>query len=67
MIYIVHHFDATDSINTRTTTYHAYMSAAQAQYNMLVNTSEDFCRVELVGLEPNTLTEHVIQEDILNG
>lgn len=67
MIYIVHHFDATDSINTRTTTYHPGMAAAQAQYDMLVNTSEDFCRVELVGLEPNTLTEHVIQEDILNG
>jgi hypothetical protein len=67
MIYIVHHFDASDSINTRTTTYHTSMGAAQAQYNMLVSTSEDFCKVELVGLEPNTLAEHVIQEDILNG
>jgi hypothetical protein len=67
MIYIVHHFDACDSLNTRTTTYHTTMGAAQAQYNMLVSTSEDFCKVELVGLEPNTLTEHIIQEDILNG
>jgi hypothetical protein len=67
MIYIVHHFDASDSLNTRTTNYHTHLSAAQAQYNMHVTTSEDFCKVELVGLEPNMLTEHIIQEDILNG
>ena len=67
MIYIVHHFDACDSLNTRTTTYHTHLGAAQAQYNMHVTTSEDFCKVELVAFDPASLTEQVIQEDILNG
>jgi hypothetical protein len=67
MIYIVHHFDACDSLNTRTTTYHAHLGAAQAQYNMHVSTSEDFCKVELITFDPTSHTEQVIQEDILNG
>jgi hypothetical protein len=67
MIYIVHHFDACDSLNTRTTTYHTHLGAAQAQYNMHVSTSEDFCKVELITFDPTSLTEQVIQEDILNG
>ena len=66
MIYIVHHFDACDSINTRTTTYHNSLGAAQAQYNMLATTCEDMARVELVMLDPATLTERVLQQDDLN-
>jgi hypothetical protein len=34
---------------------------------MLVSTSEDFCKVELITFDPTSLTEQVIQEDILNG
>lgn len=67
MIYIVHHFDASDSINTRTTNYHTHLSAAQAQYNQLVTDTNDFCRVELVAFDPKCCQEKIIQEDILNG
>jgi hypothetical protein len=67
MIYIVHHLDACDSINTRTTTYHNNLGAAQAQYNTLVAQTEDFGRVELVTFDPTSLTEQVQMEDILNG
>lgn len=67
MIYIVHHFDACDSINTRTTTYHTHLGAALTQYNTLVTKSEDFCKVELVAFDPASLTEQVQMEDILNG
>ena len=67
MIYIVHHFDACDSINTRTTTYHTHLGAALTQYNTLLTTSEDFCKVELVTFDPASLTEQVQMEAILNG
>jgi hypothetical protein len=67
MIYIVHHFDGCDSINTRTTTYHKHLGAALTQYNMLVTTSEDFCKVELVTFDPASLTEQVQMEAVLNG
>ena len=67
MIYIVHHFDASDSINTRTTNYHTHLSAAQAQYIELVAESEDFCRVELVSFDPKLCQEQIIQHAILNG
>ena len=67
MIYIVHHFDACDSINTRTTTYHTHLGAAQAQYNMLATTCEDLAKIELVTFDPTSLTEQVQMEDVLNG
>ena len=67
MIYIVHHFDACDSINTRTTTYHNNLGAAQAQYNMLATTCEDLAKIELVTFDPVSLTEQVLMEDVLNG
>ena len=67
MIYIVHHFDASDSINTRTTNYHTHLSAAQAQYNQLVTDTNDFCRVELVAFDPKLCQEQIIRHAILNG
>ena len=67
MIYIVHHFDACDSINTRTTTYHNNLLAAKTQYDIIVATSEDFGKVELVTFDPASLTEQVQMEDVLNG
>jgi len=67
MIYIVHHFDVCDSINTRTTTYFNNAADAKAQYDWLVSTSEDFCKVELITFDPASLTEQVQMEDILNG
>ena len=67
MIYTVHFFDACDSINTRTTTHHADLGAAQAQYDLRVaQTRDDMARVELVMLDPATLTERVLQQDDLN-
>jgi hypothetical protein len=67
MIYIVHHLDACDSLNTRTTTYHSSLGAAQAQYSTLVANTDDFGKVELVALNPVTLTEQIQQEAVLNG
>ena len=67
MIYIVHHFDGCDSINTRTTTYFNNLPAAKAQYNTLLTTSEDFGKVELVTFDPASLTEQVQMEAVLNG
>ncbi len=67
MIYIVHHFDGSDSINTRTTTYHNNVADAKAQYNWLLNTCNDFAKIELVTLDPHGLTEQVHMEDIING
>lgn len=67
MIYIVHHFDGCDSINTRTTTYYNNPSDAKAQYDWLASTCEDFSKIELVTLDPHSLTEQVQMEDILNG
>ena len=67
MIYTVHFFDACDSINTRTSTHHADLGAAQTQYNLRVaQTRDDMTRVELVMLDPVTLTEQVLQQDDLN-
>jgi hypothetical protein len=66
MIYTVHFFDACDCINTRITTHHADVGAAQAQYNRHVQASEDLARVELVMFDPATLTERVLQQDDLN-
>ncbi len=67
MIYTVHFFDACDCINTRITTHHPDISSAQAQYNLRVaQTRDDMARVELVMLEPATLTERVLQQDDLN-
>jgi hypothetical protein len=66
MIYTVHFFDACDTINTRITTHHANLGAAQAQFNRHVKASEDAARVELVILDPATLTERVLQQDDLN-
>lgn len=66
MIYTVHFFDACDTINTRITTHHTHLGAAQAQYNRHVGASEDAARVELVMLDPATLTERVLQQDDLN-
>ena len=67
MIYIVHHFDACDSLNTRTTTYHSSLSAAQTQYSAISANANDFGKVELVTFDPASLTEQVQQEDVLNG
>lgn len=67
MIYIVHHFDGSDSINTRTTTYHNNLADAKVQYDWLVRTCEDFAKVELVTLDIHGLTEQVQMEDIING
>ena len=67
MIYIVHHFDGCDSINTRTTTYHKHLGAALTQYNTLLTTCENFGKIELVTFDPASLTEQVQMEDILNG
>ena len=67
MIYTVHFFDACDSINTRITTHHADIGAAQAQYSLWVTqTRDDMARVELVMMDPATLTERVLQQDDLN-
>ena len=67
MIYTVHFFDACDSINTRITTHHADIGAAQAQYSLRVaQTRDDMARVELVMLDPVTLTERLLQQDDLN-
>lgn len=67
MIYIVHHFDGCDSINSRTTTYFNNVAEAKAQYDWLVSTCENFGKVELVTFDPASLTEQVQMEDILNG
>lgn len=67
MIYIVHHFDGCDSINTRTTTYHNNLPNARSQYNFLLTTCENFGKVELVTFDPASLTEQVQMEDILNA
>lgn len=67
MIYIVHHFDGCDSINSRTTTYFNNVADAKVQYDWLVRTCKDFAKVELVTLDIHGLTEQVQMEDILNG